>query len=314
LPAWRNGAGKQAGVDTVGLAMEREDLRDAPAIEPAFFRVGVNHATMRGRWLGARLRQHRDAAGMTGGQVADRIRRSGATLSRWESGDLLPRPAEVHYMLELYGVRGEERDALVRQAEEAPRSGALDVDASVALDADHVWLEAQAWKVATFQTAVLPGLLQTAAYAREVLMAWNPAATSERIESAIAARAARQRRLTAEEPLQLVAILDEAVLRRPIGGPDMMRAQLEYLVERATLPNVEIRVLPLAAGAHACLSGSFDIMQFRDEDDLVYLETRGGHLYIDRPEPFADAWHRLEGVALTEKESLAMIGPVWSMS
>jgi transcriptional regulator with XRE-family HTH domain len=290
--------------------MEREDLTDAPAIEPAFFRVGVNHATMRGRWLGARLRQHRDAAGLKGGQVADRIRRSGATLSRWESGDLLPRPAEVHYMLELYGVRGEERDALVRHAEEAPRSGALEADVSVALDADHVWLENRAWKVATFQNAVVPGLLQTAAYAREVLMAWNPAATSERIESAIAARAARQGRLTAKEPLQLVAILDEAVLHRPIGGPKLMRAQFEHLIQRAALPNVEIRVLPLAAGAHASLSGSFDIMQFRDEDDLVYLETRGGHLYLDRPEPFADAWYRLEGVALSQESSIVMIGAV----
>lgn len=294
--------------------MQREDLRAAPAIEPAFFRVGIKRATMRARWLGSRLRQHREAAGLTGVQVANRITRSGATLSRWEHGDLLPRPADVHYLLELYGVRGEERDALVRDAQEAPRPVDLEGDVSVALDDDHVWLENRAWQVRTFQSTVLPGLLQTADYAREVLVAWNPAATSERIESAIAARAARQRRLTALEPLQLFAILDEAVLHRPIGGSQQMRAQLEYLGERATLPNVEIRVLPLAAGAHASLSGSFDIMQFRDEHDLVYLETRGGHMYLDRPEPFADAWSRLEAVALSREKSIAMIAALQETS
>jgi transcriptional regulator with XRE-family HTH domain len=289
--------------------MAGEEHRAAPAIEPTVFRVGVDRATMRGRWLGRRLRAHREAAGMKGAQVAERITRSAATLSRWESGDLLPRPAEVHYMLELYGVRGDERDALVRHAEEAQRSGALEVDVSVAL-ADHVWLEDQAWKVETFQNAVLPGLLQTADYAREILMAWNPAATAERIERAIGARAARQQRLTLDEPLQLVAILDEAVLRRPIGGPEMMRAQLAHLVERAALPNVDIRVLPFAAGAHASLSGPFDIMQFRDERDLVYLETRGGSMYLDRLEQFADALRRLEAVALSEQQSRAMIAAI----
>jgi transcriptional regulator with XRE-family HTH domain len=287
--------------------LQRANAPAAPAIEPAFFRVGIDRVTMRGRWLGARLREHRDATGLTGGQVADRVLRSPATISRWETGDLLPRPAEVHYMLELYGVRGEERDTLVRHAEQASRSSALDVDMSVALDADHVWLENRAWKVQTFQNAVIPGLLQIADYAREILVAWNPAATPERIESEITTRAARQGRFTDEEPLQLVAILDEAVLHRPIGGPDTMHAQLEHLVEQAKLPNVEIRILPLAAGAHASLSGSFDIMQFHNERDLVYLETRGGHMYLDHPEPFEDAWFRLEAIATPKEESIAII-------
>jgi len=286
--------------------MDADDKQRPAAIEPTVFRVGIDRATMRGRWLGTRLRQHRVAAGLKGAQVAERMTRSAATLSRWESGDLIPRPAEVHYMLELYGVRGEERDVLVRHAEEAQRSGVLEVDVSVAL-ADHIWLENRAWRVQTFQNSVLSGLLQTADYAREVLMAWNPAATTERIERAMAARAARQRRLTAAEPLQLVAILDEAVLRRPIGGPDLWRAQLADLVERAALPNVEIRVLPFAAGAHASLTGPFDIVRFRDEQDLVYLETRGGSMYLDRLEPFAESLRRLEVAALPEKQSSAMI-------
>jgi DNA-binding XRE family transcriptional regulator len=269
------------------------------------FRVGIDRATMRGRWLGTRLRAHREAAGMKGAQVAERITRSAATLSRWESGDLLPRPAEVHYMLELYGVRGEERDVLVRHAEQTVRAGVQDVNVSVAV-ADHAWLEGRAWRIETFHVTVVPGLLQTADYARAILLA-APGVTAERIERAIATRGARQQRLTDDVPLQFAAILDEAVLRRPIGALEVMRAQLDYLAERAALANVEVRVLPLAAGAHAGHSGAFDIMRFRDDRDLVFIETCGGDMYVDRTEAYTDAWRRLEAAALSEEESRAMI-------
>jgi Domain of unknown function (DUF5753) len=89
-----------------------------------------------------------------------------------------------------------------------------------------------------------------------------------------------------------------------------MRAQLEYVVERAELANVELRVLPLAAGAHAGFSGAFDIMRFRADPDLVFIETCGGDMYIDRLEAYADAWRRLEAAALSERRSVAMIAAV----
>ena len=283
--------------------MAGEKHRTAPAIEPMVFRVGVDRATMRGRWLGTRLRAHREAAGMKGAHVAERITRSAATLSRWESGDLLPRPAEVHYMLELYGVRGAERDVLVRHAELTLRSGVQDVGESVAV-ADHAWLEGRAWRIETFHNTVVHGLLQTADYAREILGA------GDLTEFAIATRAARQQRLTDEVPLQLSMILDEAVLRRPVGPPGVMRTQFEYLVERAALANVELRVLPLAAGAHAGLSGAFDIMRFREDPDLIFIETCGGDMYIDRAEAYTDAWRSLEAAALSEQDSVVMIAAV----
>ncbi|MGI9100409.1 MAG: helix-turn-helix domain-containing protein [Solirubrobacteraceae bacterium] len=272
-------------------------------------RVGIDRATMRGRWLGARLREHRRAAGLKGIEIGKRIERSPGTISKWESGDLIPRPAEMYYMLEIYGVRDEERDMLMRRAEEARQPGFSEVDVSVSL-ADHIWLESRAWRIETFQTVLVPGLLQTPEHAREVLMAWLPTATSERIERTIAARELRQRRLTGENPLEFSAILDEAVLRRPVGGAETARAQLRSLVERAALPNVDIRVVPLAAGAHAGLAGAFDVLQFRDEDDIVFVETRGGHMYLDRPDPFAAALRRLEAVALPAHESLAMIDDI----
>lgn len=289
--------------------MEGGESHTAPAIEPMVFRVGIDRATMRGRWLGARLRAHRMAAGMKGAQVAERMTRSAATLSRWESGDLLPRPAEVHYMLELYGVRGGERDELVRHAEQSQRSGVQDVGESVAV-ADHAWLEGRAWRIETFHNTVVPGLLQTAEYTREILLAGDPSETAERLELVIGTRAARQRRLTDEEPLQLAAILDEAVLRRPIGAPGVMRAQLHRVVEQTALANVELRVLPLAAGAHSGLGGAFEIMRFHDDADLVFIETCGGDMYIDRIEAYTNAWRRLEDMALSEQDSMSMIAAV----
>ncbi|MGI9097427.1 MAG: helix-turn-helix domain-containing protein [Solirubrobacteraceae bacterium] len=271
-------------------------------------RVGIDRATMRGRWLGARLREHGRAAGLKGAEIGGRIDRSAGTISKWESGELIPRSADMYYMLEIYGVGGEERDMLMRRAEAARQPGFSEVDVSAAI-ADHVWLESQAWRIETFHIAAVPGLLQTPEYAREALMAWDPTATSERIERAIAARELRQRRLTGEDPLELSAILDEAVLLRPVGGAGVMRAQLRFLAERAALPNVDLRVVPVAVGAHAGLhGGAFDVLRFRDESDLVYVETRGGDMYVERSERFAAALRRLEAVALPAQESLAMIG------
>jgi hypothetical protein len=176
--------------------------------------------------------------------------------------------------------------------------------------ADHVWLEGRAWRVETFQTTLVPGLLQTADHARAVLMARLRSASPERIAGAVAARELRQRRLAGEHPLELSAILDEAVLRRAVGSPEAMRAQLAYLAERAALPHVDIRVIPFAAGAHASLSSGFEVLRFRDEHDVVYVETRGGVLYLERAEPFVEALRELRAVALSAEESADMIAAI----
>ncbi|MGI9099724.1 MAG: helix-turn-helix domain-containing protein [Solirubrobacteraceae bacterium] len=269
-------------------------------------RVGIDRATMRRRWLGTRLAEHREAAGLKGAEVAKRIARAGSTLSRWETGDLIPRPAELYYMLELYGVRADERERLMRHADEAREPGLSEVDESDAV-ADHVWLESRAWSIETFQTTLVHGLLQSADHARALLMARLPTATPERVERAVVARDLRQRRLTDEAPLRLSAILDEAVLRRIVGGPALMRAQLEHLVERAELPNVEIGVIPFAAGAHTSMSSAFDVLRFRGENDVVFLETRGGITYLERTEPFSEALDGLRAAALSAEQSIAMI-------
>jgi transcriptional regulator with XRE-family HTH domain len=269
-------------------------------------RVGTGGATLRGRQLGVRLRELRVAAGLTGEEVANRMGRAHSTLSRWETGGLIPRVPDVYFMLDLYGVGQKERDAMVRSAQEAREREDWEVHVSVAV-ADYAWMEGRAWKVETFYDSVVPGLLQTPDYARAVLRAWNPSATPQQIERTLAARIVRQRRLTEQDPLQLAAVVGEGALRLLVGGPEVMRAQLKHLVDLASEPNVGVRILPFETGAHAGMTGPFTILRFREDEDVATVETRGGDVYMEDVEPFAQALRRLRTAALPQRKSLAMI-------
>jgi len=274
--------------------------------ERAAVRVRTGGATLRGRELGARLRELRAAAGLTGEDVATRMGRAHSTLSRWENGGLIPRVPDVAFMLGLYGVQGAEREALLCSAQGAREREDWEVDVSVAV-ADYAWMERRAWKVETFYNGAVPGLLQTPDYAREVLRAWDPLATQQQIERGVGVRIARQRRLTDEEPLELSAVIGEGALRVAVGGAAVMRAQLKRLVDVAAQPNVELRVLPFATGAHGGMTGTFTILRFKDEQDVVTFETRGGDVYYEDVEPFAHALRRLTAAALPQRKSVAMI-------
>jgi transcriptional regulator with XRE-family HTH domain len=269
-------------------------------------RVGTGGATLRGRKLGARLRELRVAAGLNGEEVAYRMGRAHSTLSRWETGGLIPRVPDVSFMLDLYGAGEQERNALVRSAQAAREREDWEVDVSVAV-ADYAWMEGRAHTVETFYDSVLPGLLQTPDYARAVLRAWDPSATPQQIERTLAARLARQRRLNGDDPLQLAAVIGEGALRLLVGGTEVMRAQLRQLVAVASQPNVGLRILPFGVGAHAGMSGKFTILRFHDDQDIATIETRGGDVYMEDVEPFAQALRRLSSAALAQRKSIAMI-------
>lgn len=283
--------------------------------ERAVIRVGPDSSTLRDRWMGARLREKRLAAGLTAVDAAGRLQRSHSTLSQWESGNAIPRLPDLAFLLDIYEVQGEEREALLRlqeevreQREQRSTIGAVSADA-----VNYDWLESRASKLEFFHDTALPGLLQTPEYAHHVIKSWDPEDSQERIERAVAARIARQSLLTNETPLQLSAILDEAVLRRPLGGADIMRAQLRHLVDRASLPNVELRIIPFAAYAEhawAGLPGPFHILHSPHDPPLALVITRGGDLYFEDVEPFSLAFRRLAKAALTPKRSLAMIAAV----
>ena len=268
--------------------------------------MGPGETTLHGRLLGARIREKRQATGLTLVEASKRMKRRPSSLSRWETGDRIPHPAELLYALEVYGVRGGERDALMRLGEEAyERPESPDV-VSVAV-ADYDWLERRAYRVEGVWDVALPGLLQTPDYARAVLKAWDPAVGKERIERTLAARMARRPRLAGDDVLELCAILGEGTLRAAVGGPEVMRAQLLHLLDCAALPSVELRILPFAAGAHAGFAGRFTILRFRDDRDLAHITTRGGDIYFEDAVPFDQAQRRIKAVALSQKESVAMI-------
>jgi transcriptional regulator with XRE-family HTH domain len=269
-------------------------------------KVGPGDTTLRARLLGARLREKREAAGLKLVAAAGLNKRRPSTLSRWESGDRLPHPSELFYALEVYGVRGAERDALMQIAQEAHDQQESPDVVSTAV-ADYDWLVRSAYRLEYFWDTALPGMLQTAGYAREVLKTWDPAAGRERIERTLAARMARQERLAGEDALELCAVLGEGALRAVVGGPEAMRAQLRHLLDRAALPSVELRVVPFSAGAHPGFAGPFAILRFPDGRDLAHVITRAGDIYVEDAEPFAQALRRIKRVALSQRESVAMI-------
>jgi transcriptional regulator with XRE-family HTH domain len=269
-------------------------------------KVGPGDTTLRGRLLGARLREKREAAGLKLVAAAGLIKRRPSTLSRWETGDRLPHLADLFYALEVYGVRGAERDALMLIAQEAHEQQESPDVVSRAV-ADYDWLERRAQRLEGFWDTAVPGLLQTPEYAREILKAWDPAAAGERIERTLAARMARQERLAGDDPLEVRAVLGEGALRAVVGGAEAMRAQLRHLLDCAALPTVELRIVPFAAGAHPGFAGRFTILRFRDDGDLAHVITRAGDIYLEDPEPFVQALRRIKRLALGQRESRAMI-------
>lgn len=272
----------------------------------AIIRVGPGDATLRGRWLGARLREQREDIGLTGAEVGKRMDRSHSAISRWESGESIPRRPELLYLLDLYDVHETVREELLSLyvAAREQRDAAETVSAAVA---DYDWLERRAERLEEYADIGVPGLLQTPDYARAILRALGPVTNPDRLERTVAARIDRQQRLTDKEPLRLTAILDESVLRRPVGGPEVMRAQLRHLVDRAALPNLDVRVVPFSAGVHAGFLGPFTILHFPNERAIVQSETRAGDIYFDDPEPFARVVRRLRKVALSTRKSAALI-------
>jgi transcriptional regulator with XRE-family HTH domain len=238
--------------------------------------------------------------------AASLVKRRPSTLSRWETGERLPHLADLFYALEVYGVRGTERDALMRIAQEAHEQQESPDVVSRAV-ADYDWLQRRAYRLEYVSDTALPGLLQTADYAREVLREWDPTASKLWIERIVAARVARQERLAGEAAVELCAVLGEGALHAVVGGPAAMRAQLRHLLDRAALPTVELRVVPFAAGAHAGFAGSFAILRFRDGRDLAHVVTRAGDIYAEDPEPFAQALRRIKRVALSQHASVTTI-------
>jgi transcriptional regulator with XRE-family HTH domain len=237
--------------------------------------------------LGAQLRRLREAKGITLEEAGHKIRASHSKMSRLELGRVGFKDRDVADLLTEYGVHNEqERDMLRALARQANAQGWWHVYADIMASwfEAYVGLEEAASTVRTYEVQFVPGLLQTEAYARAVTMLGYADAPAEEIERRVNLRMARQRLLGVEDPLQLWAVVDEALLRRPLGGPAVMREQVQHLIDVTAMRNVTLQVIPFHSGGHAAAGGPFSILRFAEPDlpDVVYLEQLTSALYLDK--------------------------------
>jgi transcriptional regulator with XRE-family HTH domain len=243
--------------------------------------------TVRRRQLGMELRHLREAAGLTGDEVTERLGWYSAKVSRIENGRISVPWSDVSDLLDLYEVQEEgTREALITLAKEArkkdwwqPYSDILSKNART-----YMGLEAAAESLHVYQPSAVTELLQTADYARAIITRAGALNLDEdQIERRIQLRLKRQVALVERNLLELWVVLDEAVLRREIGGPEVMRDQLRHLVEMAHHPKITIQVVPFSAGPHASMDGSIGSFSFPEPDkDVAYVDTVAGTLYLER--------------------------------
>ncbi|MFE0593808.1 helix-turn-helix domain-containing protein [Micromonospora echinospora] len=239
--------------------------------------------TIRRRRLGAELRRLREGAGITIEAVADRLECSASKVSRIETGHTSVTPRDVRDMLAIYGVSEAESEELVQIAREARQRGWWHPYSSV-LSGAYVGLEDAAGSMRAYEQQVVPGLLQTADYAKAMIELARPDMPADEVDQRVRVRSNRQSLLTQDVPIDLWVVLDEAVVSRPVGSDEVMRAQMARLVELAELPNVTIQVLPFHVGAHAAMDGSFTILDFPEpgDPDVVYAENATGGLFLEK--------------------------------
>jgi transcriptional regulator with XRE-family HTH domain len=273
-----------------------------------------NSPTVRRRRLASELRRLREAAGLTIDEVGDKLECSASKISRIETGHVGVTPRDVRDMLELYPVDEDQREALVQLAREARKKGWWHAYNEVFTGA-FVGLESDASFLHAHQALLVPGLLQTEDYMRAIMGAIRPDQREEETERKVAARLTRQNLLTDTQPPEYWAILDEAVLRRVVGGPAVMREQLRRLLDVAALPHVTLQVLPFGAGAHAGMEGPFMILGFPEpaDPDVVYVENTISGSYLEEPSEvyrYTLMFDHLRATALKPADTLLMVGEV----
>ena len=239
--------------------------------------------------LGAQLRRLREHAGITRDDAGYHIRASGSKISRMELGRVSFKERDVTDLLEFYGVTDvAEREKLVQLTREANATPWYQKFQDVVPDWFHVFvgLEEAAQLIRVYEVQFVPGLLQTEEYARAIIMQGAPGVDADEVERRVALRMGRQKLLTRENPPRYWVIMDEAALRRPMGGRDVHVAQIERLIDLVSEPNITLQVMPFRYGGHAADGGAFTIMRFPETDlpDVVYMEYLTGAHYIDKPE------------------------------
>ena len=271
----------------------------------------VGSPTVRRRELGALLRTMRTEAGMTVEQVAEALLVSPSKVSRLETGHRGVSARDIRDLSDLYGVTDPAvREHLAQLAREG-RGPAWWQPFDLPY-ATYVGLEAEATSISDFEPGVFPGLLQFPAYARAVHEASVPSTNPSVIDQRLAARRTRQQILTRDDdPPELWAIMDEAVLHREVGGATVMSAQLGHVIKMSAQPNVTVQILPFDAGAHPALDSTFILLEFADPvPAVVYVEGLVGQVYLERPQDvdrYEQIFDRLRTISLSPDESIDLI-------
>ncbi|MFJ5103238.1 helix-turn-helix domain-containing protein [Streptomyces sp. NPDC088554] len=271
--------------------------------------------TVRRRRLGSELRRMRESVPLTLDEVALRADLTATKLSRIETARINVKPSDLDGILDLYGgVDVAKRAALHTLAKDGGKRGWWQTYRDVISPeyADLISLEADARSMRVFQTSLIPGLLQTSAYARATIDAINMTSTADHVNALVEVRMARQSVLTRPEPLELWAIIHEAALRTTISGARAMKDQLQKLLDLSELPHVSIQVLPLSATPHPGMAGSFSVIGFSDTTglDVVLVEGMTSSLYVEDPAEvsrYGLAYERLRASARPFSESADLI-------
>lgn len=278
--------------------------------------------TIRLRRLGTALRDQREAAGLTLDDAARMLMRSPSSISRIEKGLHHVPARDLEYILGKYGVTDPD---LVQRMHDWRRNGrkkgwwqryVTDLSPETM---DFIGLEADSVSIEFFELILVPGLLQTEAYARALIGAGPFAHDPNRVNRLIDVRMRRQDILTRPDPPELWAIMDEAALHRQVGGTDVMREQLRRLITASELPNVTLQVLPFASGAHRGVSGAFKILDVAPPGDLrvVTVDSLTEISYRESDEEirsYTTAFDRLRAAALPESDSRVLIERLLSQS
>lgn len=265
--------------------------------------------------LGTQLRRFREASGITPDEAGYEIRATRFKISRLENGRVGFKERDVADLLTLYGVTDEQvRERMLSLTRQAGTPGWWAQYSDLLPDwfETYLGLEQAASLIRTFELQFVHGLFQTEDYARAVMVLGHRAAPAEEIDRRVSLRIKRQDLLSRPKPPRVWSVMDEAVLRRPVGGREVMRSQLRRLLEVTELPHVTLQVVPFRYGGHAAAGGSFTILRFGDPDlpDVVYIEQLTSALYLERRDDvdhYMEVMNRLNAEARTPTDTAGFL-------
>lgn len=270
--------------------------------------------TARRMILGTQLRRLRERAGITRAQAAWEIRASESKISRMELGRVGCKERDVIDLLTMYGVYDEQERAwaveMVKQANQ-PGWWHRFNDLVPTWFENYIGLEEAASRIRTYELLFVPGLLQIESYARAVASRGNPDVHDEDVERRVAVRMRRQKVLTGPKPPRLWAVIDESVLHRPVGGVQVLKRQLDHLLEMTELPHVSLQIVPFDLSGYAA-EGAFTLLQFAEPElpNIAYIEHGYGAIYLEKPdeiELYGRAFDRLTVDAETPDRSRQLL-------